>query len=65
MISNGFKTKHTNKIWRNSQKNPKGKKIFTKELVHKAELHITYIGMIERAKNITLINIKKLLLHLK
>ena len=31
------------------------------ELAHRAELHRTYIGMIERAeKNITLLNIEKL-----
>lgn len=31
------------------------------ELAHKAQLHRTYIGMIERAeKNITLINIEKI-----
>jgi transcriptional regulator with XRE-family HTH domain len=31
------------------------------ELAHKADLHRTYIGMIERAeKNITLVNIKKI-----
>ncbi len=31
------------------------------ELAHKADLHRTYIGMIERAeKNITLINIEKI-----
>ena len=31
------------------------------ELAHKADLHRTYIGMIERAeKNITLVNIEKI-----
>ena len=37
------------------------KGISQEELAHQAELHRTYIGMIERAeKNITLINIKKI-----
>ena len=35
--------------------------ISQEELAHKADLHRTYIGMIERAeKNITLVNIKKI-----
>ena len=35
------------------------------ELAHKAELHRTYIGMIERAeKNITLLNIEKIAIAL-
>ncbi|WP_298996735.1 helix-turn-helix domain-containing protein [uncultured Tenacibaculum sp.] len=35
--------------------------ISQEELAHKADLHRTYIGMIERAeKNITLINIEKI-----
>lgn len=35
--------------------------ISQEELAHRAELHRTYIGMIERAeKNITLINIEKI-----
>lgn len=35
--------------------------ISQEELAHKAELHRTYIGMIERAeKNITLVNIEKI-----
>ena len=35
--------------------------ISQEELAHRAELHRTYIGMIERAeKNITLINIQKI-----
>lgn len=39
----------------------KKKGISQEELAHKADLHRTYIGMIERAeKNITLINIEKL-----
>ena len=37
------------------------KKLSQEELAHKADLHRTYIGMIERAeKNITLINIDKI-----
>ena len=36
-------------------------KIFQEDLADKADLHRTYIGMIERAeKNITLINIQKI-----
>ena len=39
----------------------KEKEISQEELGHKANLHRTYIGMIERAeKNITLINIEKI-----
>ena len=39
----------------------KGKNISQEELSFKADLHRTYIGMIERAeKNITLINIEKI-----
>jgi transcriptional regulator with XRE-family HTH domain len=39
----------------------KEKGISQEELAHKADLHRTYIGMIERAeKNITLINIEKI-----
>ena len=39
----------------------KSKNISQEELAHKADLHRTYIGMIERAeKNITLINIEKI-----
>lgn len=39
----------------------KEKGISQEELAHKADLHRTYIGMIERAeKNITLINIDKI-----
>lgn len=35
--------------------------ISQEELAHKADLHRTYVGMIERAeKNITLINIEKI-----
>lgn len=38
----------------------KEKGLSQEELAHKADLHRTYIGMIERAeKNITLINIEK------
>jgi transcriptional regulator with XRE-family HTH domain len=38
----------------------KGKGLSQEELAHKADLHRTYIGMIERAeKNITLLNIEK------
>ena len=39
----------------------KEKNLSQEELAHKANLHRTYIGMIERAeKNITLLNIKKI-----
>lgn len=39
----------------------KSKNYSQEELVHKADLHRTYIGMIERAeKNITLLNIEKI-----
>ena len=39
----------------------KDKGFSQEELAHKADLHRTYIGMIERAeKNITLLNIKKI-----
>ena len=39
----------------------KKRKLSQEDLAHKANLHRTYIGMIERAeKNITLINIKKI-----
>jgi transcriptional regulator with XRE-family HTH domain len=39
----------------------KGKGLSQEELSFKAELHRTYIGMIERAeKNITLMNIEKI-----
>lgn len=39
----------------------KEKSLSQEELAHKADLHRTYIGMIERAeKNITLINIEKI-----
>lgn len=39
----------------------KEKKLSQEELAHKADLHRTYIGMIERAeKNITLVNIEKI-----
>jgi len=39
----------------------KQKNISQEELAHKADLHRTYIGMIERAeKNITLLNIEKI-----
>jgi transcriptional regulator with XRE-family HTH domain len=39
----------------------KEKKLSQEQLAHKANLHRTYIGMIERAeKNITLINIEKI-----
>ena len=39
----------------------KGKGFSQEELAHKAQVHRTYIGMIERAeKNITLINIEKI-----
>lgn len=39
----------------------KEKGLSQEELAHKADLHRTYIGMIERAeKNITLLNIQKI-----
>lgn len=39
----------------------KEKGISQEELAHRADLHRTYIGMIERAeKNITLLNIEKI-----
>ncbi len=39
----------------------KKKGLSQEELAHKADLHRTYIGMIERAeKNITLLNIEKI-----
>ena len=39
----------------------KKRELSQEELAHKADLHRTYIGMIERAeKNITLINIEKI-----
>lgn len=39
----------------------KSKGISQEELAHRADLHRTYIGMIERAeKNITLLNISKI-----
>jgi transcriptional regulator with XRE-family HTH domain len=39
----------------------KVKDISQEELAHRADLHRTYIGMIERAeKNITLLNIEKI-----
>ena len=39
----------------------KSKGLSQEELAHKADLHRTYIGMIERAeKNITLLNIEKI-----
>ena len=39
----------------------KQKHLSQEELAHKANLHRTYIGMIERAeKNVTLLNIEKL-----
>ena len=39
----------------------KGKGLSQEEMAHKADLHRTYIGMIERAeKNITLLNIEKI-----
>ena len=43
----------------------KDKGLSQEELSYKAELHRTYIGMIERAeKNITLINIEKIAIAL-
>ena len=44
----------------------KRKNLSQEELAFKADLHRTYIGMIERAeKNITLINIEKIAIALK
>lgn len=44
----------------------KEKSLSQEELAHKADLHRTYIGMIERAeKNITLINIEKIAIALE
>ena len=44
----------------------KSKKLSQEELAHKANVHRTYIGMIERAeKNITLINIEKIAIALE
>lgn len=43
----------------------KQKDISQEELAHRADLHRTYIGMIERAeKNITLLNIEKIAIAL-
>ena len=43
------------------RKTRKEKGLSQEELAHKADLHRTYIGMIERAeKNITLLNIEKI-----
>lgn len=40
--------------------------ISQEELAHRADLHRTYIGMIERAeKNITLVNIEKIAIALQ
>jgi len=45
----------------NVRKHRISKSISQEELAHKADLHRTYIGMIERAeKNITLLNIEKI-----
>jgi transcriptional regulator with XRE-family HTH domain len=44
----------------------KQKKISQEELAFRADLHRTYIGMIERAeKNITLLNIQKIAIALE
>lgn len=44
----------------------KSKNLSQEELAFKADLHRTYIGMIERAeKNITLINIEKIAIALE
>ena len=44
----------------------KSKDLSQEELASKADLHRTYIGMIERAeKNITLVNIEKIALALE
>lgn len=48
------------------RKTRKLKGLSQEQLAHKADLHRTYIGMIERAeKNITLINIEKIANALK
>ena len=45
----------------NVRKHRRALNISQEELAHRAELHRTYIGMIERAeKNITLVNIQKI-----
>jgi len=50
---------------RKVQKIRKEQGLSQEELGHKADLHRTYIGMIERAeKNITLLNIQKIALAL-
>ena len=44
----------------------KEKNLSQEELAFKADLHMTYIGMIERAeKNITLLNVEKLSIALE
>ncbi len=44
----------------------KEKNFSQEELAHRAELHRTYIGMIERAeKNLTLLNIKRIAIALE
>ena len=49
------------KFGNNVRKFRNEKEISQEELAHRAELHRTYIGMIERAeKNITLLNIEKI-----
>lgn len=46
---------------KNVRKLRKAKELSQEELAFRAELHRTYIGMIERAeKNITLLNIQKI-----
>ena len=50
-----------NKLGENLRKIRKSQNLSQEQLAFKADLHRTYIGMIERAeKNITLINLKKL-----
>ena len=53
------------KFGKNVRELRKAKGLSQEELAHKADLHRTYIGMIERAeKNITLINIDKIAIAL-
>ena len=53
------------KFGRKVRETRKEKGLSQEELAHKADLHRTYIGMIERAeKNITLLNIEKIAIAL-
>tara|TARA_B110000977_G_C10658144_1_gene330745 strand:+ start:100 stop:333 length:234 start_codon:yes stop_codon:yes gene_type:complete len=58
-----MKSKHQiiNLFGKNVRKYRRLLNISQEELAHRADLHRTYIGMIERAeKNITLVNIEKI-----